>query len=248
MLASLISLRDDIISGDYRSLYLIWLKVNAEDVIQGYGNVDKYSEEPDVPDGLKNLNGPLSEFVAVFDIDQDVISASSEISEPLDFTGHINYSHCVEKLSNQEKNEWLMRLIHNEPFLSEKLKRCFTNSEVSNKSTLKRTVSEIVEKSLSIKNERKAEANRIKKEKQLTKLKNIEGNESSLWIEVYSLIKHKKSNAYDEAVQHLRSLKELAVHKDRYGDFKEKVLTIMQENKNLSGLKRRIISAKLMNI
>lgn len=81
----------------------------------------------------------------------------------------------------------------------------------------------------------------------MAKLKDIESKESSLWIEVFCLIKQKKSNAYDEAVQHLRSLKELAVHKERYGDFKEKVLTIMQENRSLSGLRRRIISAKLIN-
>jgi len=61
------------------------------------------------------------------------------------------------------------------------------------------------------------------------------------------LLLQKKFNAYDEAIQHLRSLKELSVHKDEYGNFKEKALTIMQENKNLSGLKRRIISANLMN-
>jgi hypothetical protein len=70
MLSSLISLRDDIISCDYRCLYLAWLKVSTDDVINDYGNVDAESEEPEVPSGLNELNGALAEFIDVFEINK----------------------------------------------------------------------------------------------------------------------------------------------------------------------------------
>ncbi|MCT4602413.1 MAG: hypothetical protein N4A59_05885 [Marinifilum sp.] len=247
ILASLITLRQDIISGDYRSLYLIWLKVSTEDVVNDYGNVNSESEESVIPEGLNELSGSLLDFVEIFDIDKDTISAAAEVSEPLKTMEEIDYSIELAKLTDKEKNDWLMRLIGNEPLLSEKIKRHFSGAKAQSKHTSKRTIANIVKNSLSLKEERKARNKKQREEQFLVKLKKIEGKKDVLWGQVYSLIKQKQAKAYDEAIQILLSLKELAVFKQDFVSFAEKVEFIKQQNRNLTGLKRRIDSAKLLN-
>jgi hypothetical protein len=62
-LPSLIPLRDDILQGDYRMLYLAWLKaLEMEDVLESV-------TEPPVPAGLKNLSPGLRAFAELFEVD-----------------------------------------------------------------------------------------------------------------------------------------------------------------------------------
>ena len=73
-LSSLISLRSDMIGGDYRSLYLAWL----------YGarmeEMETDELEPPVPTNLGDLNGPLNRFVDFMRIDPDLIAVAAENS------------------------------------------------------------------------------------------------------------------------------------------------------------------------
>ena len=248
MLTSLISLRDDIIAGDYRSLYLIWLKASTEDVINEYGNIDEDSDEPDVPAGLAELNGALTEFVNVFNVDKDTISASAITSTSLNSPTEVDYSSLLAELTEKEKTEWLLRLINNEPHLIEKLKRSFTKQMVTGNDNFntKRTVSDIIEIMMSKKDESKAKEKQLKEEKRLAKLQNIEQKQDSLWEDVERLIKLKKSNAYDEAVNNLKVLKELAIHKNTLPGFTKKVTAIIHQNSNLRALQSRIEYAKLV--
>ena len=73
-LSSLISLRADIISGDYRSLYLAWLFC-AE-----MHEIDEEELEPPVPPNLADLNAPLNSFVDFMRIDTDLIAVAAEKS------------------------------------------------------------------------------------------------------------------------------------------------------------------------
>ena len=67
-LSGLLALRNDVIQGDYRSLYLAWLK--AMSVQDGYRPRERKSREPKppVPAGLKQLSSALKLFVKQFDV------------------------------------------------------------------------------------------------------------------------------------------------------------------------------------
>ncbi len=247
MLTSLISLREDIIAGDYRSLYLIWLKGSTEDVINKCGNVDEDSDEPDVPAGLAELNGALTEFVNVFNVDQDAISAAAMASAPLKPLGSVDYSTLIEELNEKEKSEWLLRLVNNEPHLAQKFKSTFSKQMVSNKSiTPRRKISDIIEIMMGKREERNVIAKQLREDKRLAKLQKIERKQDSLWEDVERLIKLKKSNAYDEAVTNLKLLKELAIHKNTLPNFTKRVTAIIHQNSNLRALQSRIEYAKLV--
>ncbi len=245
MLASFIPLRDDIISGDYRCLYLIWLKVSTEDVANGFDNIDAESTEPDLPSGMNELTGSLLEFIDVFCINKDTIEASAKISQPIK-NEDIDYSSYISRLTDKEKDNWLLRLLEGEPLLSEKIKRNIGRQKFQHTGISNRTVNEIVEASKTIKNKRELAEKNKQKEKKLAKLKNIDNEKHNLWEQVFLLISEKKTKAYDEAVQILASLKELAVFKNDFATFKTKVEHIKKQYNNLSGLKSRIDEAKLL--
>ena len=244
MLSSFVTLRDNIISGDYRCLYLIWLKVSTDDLVHGYDNVDVNSVEPDIPCGMNALNGSLLELADVFCIDQDSIEASAIISEPIK-NENIDYSSYISKLADVEKDNWLLRLLEGEPLLAEKIKSEIGRPKSQPIRRASRTVNEIVQTIFTIKKERKLKEKKKQKEKQLAKLKKIDNKKNDLWEQVFSLISQKKTKAYDEAVQILILLKELAIYKNDLAAFKTKVEQIKKQYNKLSGLKSRIEYAGL---
>ena len=75
-MASLARLRDDLLDGDWRCLYLAWL-VGIETE-----SLPDRAKEPPVPPGLKELTAPLRAFVDFLDIDTELIEVAAERSGP----------------------------------------------------------------------------------------------------------------------------------------------------------------------
>ena len=247
-MSTMASLRGDILSGDYRCLYLIWLKVSTEDVFCEWGNIDSKSSEPEVPGNLKSLNGALMDFVDIFEIDKDAITVASEKSRTGSTEKSEEYANYINRLPNDEKDELLLRLLKNEPLLNISLKNRLKDfvSEVKERSIEKRrTVGELVQAIRKVKEQKKTEKKRKREEKRLTKLKKTEQQETDLWATVELLIKEKKTKSYDEAISLLQDLKELSIHKNRFEDFRHKTDTIQQKYSRLSGLQWRISEGKL---
>ena len=247
-LSTLALLRNDILSGDYRCLYLIWLKVSTEDVLHEWGNIDSESSEPEVPGNLKSLNGALMDFVDIFEIDKDAIAVASEKSRTDSSEKSEEYADYINRLPNDEKDELLLRLLKNEPLLNISLKNRLKDfvSEVKERGIEKRrTVGELAQAIREVKELKKIEKKRKREEKRLTKLKKTEQQETELWATVELLIKEKKTKSYEEAISLLQDLKELSIHKNRFEDFRQKIDTIQQKYSRLSGLQWRISEGKL---
>ena len=107
-LSSLITLRSDILKGDYRCLYLGWLYcARMEDF-------EEDELEPPVPPNLGSLNAPLKNFVDFMRIDTDLVavaarnSASTEVRQAVDEKA---LSTWISKLPDEEKDNILLRLI-----------------------------------------------------------------------------------------------------------------------------------------
>ena len=247
-LASMALLRNDILSGDYRCLYLIWLKISTEDVLNGWGNIDSESREPKVPGNLKTLNGALMDFVEIFEIDKDAIAVASRksIKDSLEKTDEDVF--YINKLPNDEKDELLLRLLKNEPLLNIKLKKRLKDFVEDKEVDIEnnRTVEELVQSIREVKEQKKIEGRRKREENRLAKLNKTEQQEVALWAEIDQLIKDKKTNSYEEAIEILRDLKALSIHKKRLDDFFIKIEMIQQKYSRLSGLQWRIKEANLI--
>jgi hypothetical protein len=126
-LSSLVSLRDDLLRGDYRCLYLAWLlnaglfseageyeELDDEDLDgEELGDEDLRAKEPPVPPGLGELSAPLQRFADFLLIDDDLIAAAAERSGAMRDTSipREAISRWVSALPVSEKDAILLGLI-----------------------------------------------------------------------------------------------------------------------------------------
>lgn len=143
-LDNLIELRQHILEGDYRVLYLAWLKG-----IESYYDPSlEETKEPPVPNGLSQLSESLQTFVELFEVNENLIEVGAINSSKITLKDDILVDN-INKLSNAEKDDFLSRLLLEEPNLNLKLKqRLLELSDllVNNKiSTNRRTINQLLE-------------------------------------------------------------------------------------------------------
>ena len=250
-LSLLITLREDIMAGDYRCLYLIWLKVSVEDVMNEWSDiVDPDSEEPAVPVGLQSLSGVLAEFAQIFDITEDMIAVAAERSSHSSDKDE-DYTQEIAKLSDDEKADFLKRFLKNEPLLSNTLKNrliSMAGRKTRDAQQKRRTVEELARSVQTLENRRRKMHREAQERAQQEKIDALARKESQLWQEVDNLIGEKNTRSYKEAIRILQDLKSLAIAQGRYPAFCQRIETIKQNNSRLSSFKRSLDLAKLVEI
>ena len=255
-LSSLISLRADILKGDYRSLYLAWLFcIQMEEM-------EDDESEPPVPPNLADLNAPLKSFVDFMRIDTDLIAVAAENS--------ISESHqadpealrsWIQNLLASEKDDILFRLVEApSPHLGTELMQRFQQT-VSTKANSKmgkqlRSVMGLLSMAETYAEERKRrtaekkarEQARKKRERALAREKYIEslaGRENSIWKKVDEYIISKQPAKYDEAVSLLVDLRDLNKKTGKDKAFKQKLKTICETHHRKVSFLNRLQKADL---
>jgi hypothetical protein len=122
-LGPLMPIRDELMAGDLRALYIIWLAV--QDWLGGYedeevsrGKKDEAVSEPEVPPGLGTLTAAQEALAELFRVSSDLTAAAARYSSPIVPTPDDDIVAWVELLPQQRRNEYLVRLARNEPGLS----------------------------------------------------------------------------------------------------------------------------------
>ncbi len=247
-LASLIGLRNDILHGDYRSLYLAWL--HACLLHRDWEDFNKDESEPPVPAHLDTLNGALKSLIELFDIDKDILGVVTKASWREEDEPEFNIEASIQHLLETEKNDFLVRLAKGEPLLSvrlvNRLKELSKPSEQVPSKVSDRTIGNILSEADRLKKRRKEAARRKREADRLKRLAELEANASALWEEVYRHISEKKPQAYDVAITILQDLYMLAKHQDKQDKYEQHIRKILQEYRRLSSLKSKIIHAKLI--
>lgn len=247
-LESLIGLRNDILRGDYRSLYLVWL--HACSLRRDWEDFDNDEPEPQIPENLDTLNGGLKSLVELLDIDKEILSVAAKESVRTGVERELDVKGLIQHLSDREKEDFLVRLAQGEPLLSVRLLKRLQELSKSPEKVLtkvrKRTIGAIFREAEHIKQKRKETERRKREADRLKKLTKFEAKESQLWEDVYRHISEKNPKAYDVAVAILRDLIMLAKHKDKQEEYEQTVRHILHEYRRLPSLKSKIIKAKLI--
>ncbi len=105
LLTGLVSLRQDILQGDFRALYLAWLKgleVESEDA----GELI----EPPVPPNLQDLSPALHNLIDFFNVNPDVIAVAAENS-PSARAADSHLDQRIPDLPDSDKNVFLAKLL-----------------------------------------------------------------------------------------------------------------------------------------
>lgn len=143
LLSEMVPLRDDLLHGDLRVLYLAWLQFALNDPDDGeyaddrlddveeeeYEDDAEYEDydggsfrvkappglvEPPVPAGLQKLSPALGSFIEFFALNHDLVTAAAATSPALTERSE-NLAEQIPLLSDAERNDFLLRLLRGEP-------------------------------------------------------------------------------------------------------------------------------------
>jgi hypothetical protein len=229
-LSSLISVRSELARGDLRALYLGWLLCLQN------GELQDDEIEPDVPAGLGQLSASLSGFADFLRIDTDLIDAAAVASPPLMETEPRpeEIREWLAKLPVADKDDLLAQLMAGNTAalgseLVQRMRRERASPDEKGPAVAeRRTVAALLRASEQVAEERKriaaekaarekAERERATARARAAHLEQLAGKEPALWKKVDSLIAMKQPKSYEQAMELLADLRDLAARKDGLG-------------------------------
>jgi hypothetical protein len=228
-MASLIPLRGELMNGDLRCLYLGWLLCAQCD------ELDDDDMEPPVPPGLAKLSAPLQEFADFLRIEKDLIDVAAEASVALEAAGpsREELEAWIAAMPEAKKNSLLLEAAaRDKPHFRVELLRLFERHRTSSggyseqPAPQRRTISQLLSAAKTRAAERErceaerkaAEQAKLERERVAARAKYLEtlaGREKQTWEQVSELIRTKQPKNYDQAVNLLGDLGELAVQRGR---------------------------------
>jgi hypothetical protein len=232
-MASLIPLRAELLNGDLRCLYLGWLLCAQDE------ELDADHMEPAVPPGLATLSAPLREFAGYLRIEEDLIEVAAEASVALEAAGpsQEELAAWIAAMPEAKKNALLLQAATaDNPHFRVELLRSFKQDRLPSEghseqaAPPRRTVSELLNAAESRATERErreaerqaAERARLERERAAARaqyLETLAGREKQVWEQVSELIQTKQPKNYDQAVNLLVDLRDLAAQRGREGEF-----------------------------
>jgi hypothetical protein len=250
-LSHFIRLRADILDGDYRLLYLAWLKAMT---VYGTPDYDEYEEddvdspaydrEPPVPPGLKKLSPALQSFVHVFEIDPFLVQAAAEASLDLKRALAVDYGNLVSRLSRAECDDFLTRLVEGEAGVGLTLRKrlaAFLPQPERPQVAQTRTIQQLLKRAEQFeKAERKRQAETAR-QKHFAEMKALAAREEQTWKKVDDLLDNgrKIASVYDEATGLLEKLNQLAEFQDTRDIFEQRLRRLAEKYSARSALMGR---------
>jgi hypothetical protein len=223
-LSRLLPLRDDLLQGDLRLLYLVWLR--SAPYLAGYSLKQDDPMEPPIPANLGQLSEPLQAFIELVELNPDLVSAAAaaQASPRQKPAAESPLEAQLAKLSAAEAQEFLLKLVRREPHvdlqLIQRLKELAGHAKLT-PATIpgERRFSELeaISDGIRLKREQAAEKSAIKR--RIRELEALEPKEAQTWNRVIELIGLKQSKPYDEATALLVDLRDLAEHQGRSPEF-----------------------------
>ncbi|KOR27860.1 hypothetical protein TI03_06000, partial [Achromatium sp. WMS1] len=120
LLDKISGIRTEIISNDYRVLYLTWLKA-AKNALQ-LEDIEDDTLEPTIPSGLNQLTASQQAFIKLMNIDENLIAVAAQHST--DDSGNSNlWEEQVKYLSDEDKTKFIIKVLHGETNITSLLKQ-----------------------------------------------------------------------------------------------------------------------------
>ena len=247
-LESLAPLRNDVLSGDLRLFYLLWLTAVERNYLRDEGT------EP-LP-GIAPLSAPLEAFSEFFQIDSDLVRAAAE--SPSNAEGGSSFADAspkvIESIPESEKTALLLRVVEGDPHvaaeLRNKIRVAWETAEGRTKAK-RRTVAEIRKRALAIREEREARAAKRRKAERLRKarkaerarrarLDSVRRRGARVWDDVERDIERKNASSYDRAASLLADLQALAEEAGTVDAFARRVQSLRERHKRKLAFIRRL--------
>ncbi|WP_322791810.1 hypothetical protein [Bellilinea sp.] len=228
-LSHFIHLRSDLLAGDYRLLYLAWLR--AVTIDRSIFRAETL--EPPVPADLKQLNSSLRNFIRFFGLDIFLVQAAAEASPDRKEAESLDYRKPIERLSRAECNEFLVRLAEGDPSAGPALRKRLAGffpterPHPSERRTLQQLLKRAKELEIAEKKRQAAEARR----KHIAEMQSLAEREAEVWQQVESLLENGRriASVYDEATALLEKLQQLSEFQNTQSVFRARLRQLAQK-------------------
>jgi hypothetical protein len=215
-LAELAPLRADVLAGDLRVFYLLWLTAVEADVFE--------ADEPEPMPGIGPVSAALEAFAQFFSIYADLVEAAAERSSSADAISTDVAQKAIAAIPDHEKTALLMRVFEGDPHVGAALRgevRKRLEPETSASPIALRTAGQLRARAAAIRLAReraeaeKAATERQRQAKEAEKLRRIRLDAvvrrgESVWQEIETEIERRNAGGYDNAVGLLIDLKAIA--------------------------------------
>lgn len=239
-LATLTSLREDVLSGDLRLFYLLWLMAVEAETLG--------PEEVAPLPGIGPMTGALEAFAQFFRLDADLVAAAAE--HPAETAADAPMtSDAIRRfaaaLPDSEKTTMLIRMIEGDPHVSSELRaRARSSAAVSTPAAgpvTPRTVAELQSRADAIrdirrrKDEERLEAERKRQAAEEARahrerLRAIIRRGDAIWREIETEIERRNASGYDTAASLLTDLKTIAGENGSTADFTNRLHSILERH------------------
>lgn len=240
-LSRLLPLRDDLLQGDLRLLYLAWLRVAPN--LAGYVLADD-PVEPAIPPNLGQLSEPLKAFIEWVGLDADWVTVAAQASVHQRSKTEQPLENWLPALSEAEKQEFLLKLLRRESQVDLQLITRLQELAGVERSQPESTpgyrqLSDLGTAAQQLRTQRQRKEQDAVRKKRIRGLEALAPKEAQIWKKVTELIDRKQPKYYDEATALLKDLRDLAKHQGRSLEFTERFEGLRAEYQNRPALMTR---------
>ena len=244
-------LRDELLRGDLRSLYIGWLASVTR------GIIDNHEKEPLSVSGLGSLTSPQQALAEFLEVDPDLLKGAGMDSPPsqADEIPEREMEDWIDGLLRSEVNSFMKQLLQGKGHQAERtLKNRFAawckNRQGDNPQTPRRTVGELWEYAkkaekirLDLENrERMQQEIKCRKEREVY-LKNISKDFPKMWKSVQQTVKRGSGLAYDEACRFMIDISEAYTLIGNRKGFRQELNKLMNSHMRRKALIQRLEKA-----
>jgi hypothetical protein len=235
-LGSLIAIRDELMEGDLRALYIVWLA--SQLMIEGYDEDEDEEEEdeeeedeeisvPPVPPGFGTLTAAQQALAELLQVPQELLVATARHSNAAVSSTGDDFVAWVKLLPPDRRNEYLVRLARNEPGLSRllvrELRELGQDKTRATPSTGEHvTYSKLLTESKTIKAQLEHEKREQERVARQRHLQDIHDHQEDYWHQVDQAVMRMSGTGYDEAARLLIELREAADQFKETREFQER--------------------------
>lgn len=260
----LLPLREELLNGDFRSLYLGWLSGTSYDE-EFDDDVDTESLEPPVPPGLRKLSTAQETLIEFLYIDEVLVETAALNSEDLqqDASGQMDLVKWLKKVSVEKKNEWLLQLVGETgrsvraEILSEfREARVKTEKPGGKTKAKRRSIQELFtarESHLEIYDrrcakeaaEQQAKAAAAAAKKRRAELDALSKRADAAWKELEARLSSTSQKRFINSIKDLQDLRELAVREGELDSYRKRLEKLLKRHLDKPAFQTRVSDANL---
>ncbi len=251
-LGSLIPIRDELMEGDQRALYIVWLA--GQHMIGDYEDEEEEEDEempsvPPVPPALGTLTAAQQALAELLRVPQELLGAASRYSSKGVSSTNDDFVAWVKLLPPDRRNDYLVRLARNEPGLSRLLvkelrelgqDKTRATSPVGERVTYATLLAESKAVKVQLEHE-KREQEQLARQRHLQE---IRAHQDDYWHQVDQAVVRGSGTGYDEAVRLLIELREVADQFKENQEFQARFRTWVRPHLRRPALVKRLQDRK----